>query len=315
MVLQKSRREFFISLAPLFCGWKLRAQEEAQPTFTTGVKVVNLLATVRSKKGEIISDLGLNDFVLSENNRPQKIQYFSKQSDLPLTIGLMVDTSMSQGKVLDAERSASFRFLDQVLREKIDQVFLVQFDMAVRTPQALTDSRQKLENALALVDTPSRNELSIQNGGGTLLHDAVIEAAGVMKNQRNRKALIVLTDGVDTGSDASLSDAVDAAQKADTIIYSILFSDSRYYGGFGEPDGRAVLTRLSKDTGGGIFEVSKKLGIDKIYAAIEDELRSQYNLGFVSDVPVRVSEFRALHLETKQKGLTVQARDRYWAAR
>ena len=299
----------------MLCGSRLRAQDSDQPTFTTGIKVVNVLATVRTKKGEMIRDLSKDDFVLSENGHPQELRYFSKQSDLPLTLGLMIDTSLSQGKVLSAERTASFRFLDQVLRETIDQVFLVQFDMAVRVPQSLTASRQKLQDALSYVDTPTKNELSIQNGGGTLLYDAVIQAAGVMKDQRNRKALIILTDGVDTGSDASLADAVDAAQKADTLVYSILFSDSGYYGGFGEPDGRRVLARLSTDTGGGLFEVSKKQGIDKIYGVIEDELRSQYNLGFVSDVPVRVSEFRSLQLATRQKGLIVQARDRYWAAR
>jgi len=316
--LKNSRRLFLLRAVSLACARALRAQQRQEDaTFSADVKVVNILATVRTKKGEIIRGLTKDDFVLTEDKKPQTIRYFSQESDLPLTIGLMVDTSMSQQKVLDAERSASYRFLEQVLREKKDQVFIVQFDMAVRMSQDLTASRQKLEHALESVDTPSHTELTMQNGGGTLLYDAVVKASmDVMKNQRNRKALILLTDGVDTGSDQGLGAAVEAAERADTLVYSILFSDSGAYGPFGfGADGKGVLTRLSKETGGGFFEVSKKLGIDQIYGAIQDELRSQYSIGFVSDVPVRVSEFRALQLTSKQKGLVVQARDRYWAAR
>ena len=274
-----------------------------------------MLATVHSKGGEIVRNLTQEDFALAEDGRAQKIQYFAKESDLPLTLGLLVDTSMSQRHVIDAERGASIRFLDQVLRENKDAVFLVQFDMTVQVKQALTSSRRKLEESLAYVDTPTRRELSMQAGGGTLLYDAVIKAASVMKNLQNRKALIVLTDGVDTGSEASLADAVEAAQRADTLVYSILFSDPGAYGIFEPGNGRKALERISRETGGGLFEVTKKLGIEQIFSAIEDELRSQYSLGFVSDTPVRISEYRKLQLTTRQKGLVVQARDRYWAQR
>ncbi len=291
-----------------------RAQDSA--TFSTSVKVVDLLAVVRAKKGEIISNLAKDDFTILENGRPQEIRYFSKETDLPLTIGLMVDTSMSQVKLLNAERTATFHFLDQVLREDKDQVFLMQFDMAVMMRQDLTPSRSKLEDKLALVDAPTRAELNQQTGGGTLLYDAVIEASKTTKDQRNRKALIIMTDGVDTGSDQSLTAAIDAAQRADTLVYSILFSDPGAYGfSLSEPDGRKVLQHLSKETGGGFFEVSKKQGIEAIFGIIEQELRSQYSLGFVSDQPVRVSEFRTLQLVTREKGLVVQTRDRYWAQR
>ncbi len=291
-----------------------RAQDTA--TFSTSVKVVDLLAVVRTRKGEIISNLTKDDFTILESGRPQSIRYFSKETDLPLTIGLMVDTSMSQVKLLDAERTATFHFLDQVLREDKDQVFLMQFDMAVMLRQGLTASRSKLEDKLSLVDAPTRAELNQQTGGGTLLYDAVIEASKTTKDQRNRKALIMMTDGVDTGSDQSLTAAIDAAQRADTMVYSILFSDPGAYGfSLGEPDGRKVLQHLSRDTGGGFFEVSKKQGIEAIFGIIEQELRSQYSLGFVSDQPVRVSEFRTLHLDTREKGLVVQTRDRYWAQR
>ncbi len=124
-----------------------------------------------------------------------------------------------------------------------------------------------------------------------------------------------MTDGVDTGSAASLGDAIEAAQKSDTLIYSILFSDEGFYGGFGGGDGRGVLARMSRETGGGLFEVSKKQSLDDIFTQLQEELRSQYNIGYESDQPVSISEFRKIQLTTHQKGLTVQARNRYWAQR
>ncbi len=312
-----SRRDFFLTPASLLLARRLSAGQDQDATFSTEVKVVNVLTTVRSKSGEFIRDLSKDDFALSENERRQTIRYFSRQTNLPLTLGLMVDTSLSQERVLDAERSASFRFLDQVLRDNTDQVFIMQFDFAIQLREPLTSSRRKLEQTLALVDTPSHKELEIQRGGGTLLYDAVVTASrDIMKSQTNRKALILLTDGVDFGSDATVDTAIEAAQRSDTLIYSILFSDAGDYGlSFGGPEGRKPLLRMSKETGGGYFEVSKKQSIDQIFGIIQDELRSQYNLGYVSDEPVRVSEFRNIQLTAKPKGLIVQARDRYWAQR
>ena len=314
--IRRSARLLPVLAALMVCA---RAQDDI--TFSTDVKVVNVLATVRDKQGKIIRDLEQADFSVLENGRPQTIRYFSRESDLPLTLGLLVDTSMSQQRVLDAERGASFRFLDQVLRESKDHVFLLQFDMAIMMRQALTSSHKELNDALGLVDTPSRQDLQHQYGGGTLLYDAIIKASkDVMKAQSGRKALIVLTDGVDTGSDATLADAIEAAQLADTLIYSILFSDATFYngpflGGVGGPNGRSVLQRLSRETGGSFFEVSKKKSIEQIFAELEQELRTQYSLGYVSDAPVRVSEFRRIQVAVDKKGLGVQARNRYWARR
>jgi VWFA-related protein len=287
-------------------------------TFSTDVKVVSVLATVHSKSGRIVRDLNKDDFSIAENGRPQTIRYFARETDLPLTLGLMVDTSQSQRRVLDAERGASNRFLDQVLREDKDKVFLMQFDSSVQVKAELTSSWRKLADAMAYVDTETRRDLQMQGGGGTLLYDAIVKASrDIMKKQGNRKALIVLTDGVDFGSEATVSDAIEAAQRADTLIYSIEFSDPGAYSfiPFGAPDGRKVLMRLSHETGGGYFEVTKKRGIEQIFTLIQEELRSQYSIGFVSDEAVRISEFRKLQLATRQKGLIVQARGTYWAQR
>jgi VWFA-related protein len=313
-----SRREWLAAgtLFTQFCPPLLRAAAPQDETvFKADVRVVNVLATVRSKTGDVIKDLTKDDFVILENGREQTIRYFSAETDLPLTLGLMVDTSMSQEKVLNAERGASYRFFDQILREHKDRVFIMQFDMAVMLKQSLTASRRKLEESLAFVDTPTRKELMMQTGGGTLLYDAVLKACEDVTSQlKDRKALIILSDGVDTGSTASLAEAIEAAVRTDTLIYSILFEDGGAYFG-GHTDGRAVLARLAHESGGGYFEVSKKRSIDQIYEVLEVELRSQYNLGFVSDQPVRFSEFRKLELKAKRKGVIVQSRGRYWAQR
>ena len=249
-----SRRQFAFSAASaILAASRARAQDE--PTFSSDVQVVNLLATVRSKKGEIVRDLEKDDFSLLEDGRPQAIRYFSRESDLPLTIGLMVDTSMSQVHVLDAERGASFRFLDQVLRENKDHVFIMQFDLTVQTRQPLTGSRRDLNSALTMVDTPTRNQLRNQYGGGTLLFDALVDASqDIMKQQPGRKALIVLSDGGENGSDATLDNVIDAAQRAETLIYAILFTD----GGFGSGEGRNIMQRLAKDTGAELFRSLEK---------------------------------------------------------
>jgi VWFA-related protein len=309
-----TRREVLECAAAL--GGVRCARGQDAPVFSADVKVVNVLATVRTKNGALVANLDRDDFSLSEEGRPQTLRYFARESDLPLTLGLLVDTSGSQRRVLDAERGASLGFLDQVVRENKDHVFIMQFDSAVQTRQALTSSIGKLDDALAYVDTETMSQLRMQNGGGTLLYDAVARASDeVMAKQTGRKALIVLSDGVDLGSYGTLKDAVEAAQRADTLIYSILYSDSGYYGVFGGADGKRVLQRMADESGGTFFEVSKKQTVERIFDILQQQLRSQYNMGYVSDKPATISEFRAIELTVKQKGLVVEARRQYWARR
>ena len=309
-----TRREV-LQWAAALCGARFARGQDA-PVFSADVKVVNVLATVRNRTGSLAGNLNRDDFSLTEDGRPQTIRYFARESDLPLTLGLLVDTSGSQRRVLDAERGASLRFLDEVVREKKDQVFIMQFDSAVRMRQALTSSVGKLDDALAYVDTETQRQLRIQHGGGTMLYDAVAQASDeVMKKQSGRKALIVLSDGVDLGSYGTLKDAVEAAERADTLIYSILYSDPGAYGVFGGRDGKRVLQRMSNDSGGSFFEVSKEQTVDRLFDILQEELRNQYNLGYVSDEPIAISEFRTIQLTVGQKGLVVQARHQYWAHR
>jgi VWFA-related protein len=279
-----------------------------EPTFTSGVKIVNLLVSVKNRKGELNPDLTQADFQVLEDNRPQTIKYFSRQSDLPLTIGLLIDVSMSQEKVLDAERSACFRFLDQVLRPRQDKVFITQFDSRILTRQELTGSWKDLNDSLSSVETPSHSQLKQGIGTGTRVFDTVAEAAKMMQPLQGRKAVIILSDGDDNDSESTLDGSIELAVKADMLIYSILFTD-----GFGGGAGQHALEKLAFETGGAYFAVSKKLTIDQIFDRIQIELRSQYNIGYVSDKPVDIPEFRKLQIKVADKGFTVQTRARYWA--
>jgi VWFA-related protein len=354
------------------CALVLVAQQT--PTYSVEVKVVNVLATVRDKHGKLVNNLSQNDFVLDEDGRPQTIKYFSRETGLPLTLGLLVDTSLSQRRVLDKERSASGSFVDQVLREDKDKAFLIHFDREVELLQDLTSSREKLQAGLRLLETPApaqdrggyggrypgggggypggrggSGRGGHHHGGGTLLYDSVFLASDeLMQKQHGRKALIVLTDGVDEGSKTSLERAIESAQRADTIVYSILFADEDAYRGHGggwggggtngpwgrrgggypgggypprspqpryeRPDGKKVLERISKETGGRMFVVSKKQTVDQIYQQIQDELRNQYSFGYTPNRASDGPEYHKIHVATKQKDLVVQARDGYYSA-
>ena len=355
-----SRRDVLFSLASLFPAVRLWGQEP--PTFSTDVKVVNIFATVHDKQGKIVRDLTKDDFILEEEGRPQTIRYFWRENNLPLTLGLLVDTSLSQRRVLGEERTASYRFLSQVLREDKDQAFVIHFDREVELLQDLTASRQQLEAALSRLEMPARERP--QWGGrtdpagssgpvrgravGTALYDAVFLAADdMMQKQSGRKAVILLTDGVDVGSKVSLTESIESAHRADLLVYSILYADQQGYqggyrpgggypgGGMGRrrggmggpgmggpagrrpmpqrPDGRKVLERLAKETGGAFFEVSSKQPLDRIYERLQEELRNQYNLGFAPDAAGAGAGFHRINLTTKQKTLVVQAREGYYA--
>src|SRR5579862_3598363 len=226
-------------LAPLVGSLFLPAsalRSQQQPQINVEVKVVNVLATVRDKHGQIVSNLGKDDFALEEDGRPQTITYFTRETDLPLTLGLLVDTSGSQRTVRTEERDASHSFIDDMLRVDKDKAFVIHFDHEVELLQDLTSSRQKLEAALTNLETPVRGQWRgpgaggqypgggrRRGGGGTMLYDSVLLASDeLMKKQAGRKALIMLTDGVDNGSKVPLTEAIAAAQRSDTLVYSVL---------------------------------------------------------------------------------------------
>src|ERR1700704_2790179 len=157
-----SRRSLLAALGMLPAAGLLRGQEA--PTFSAGVKVVNLFANVRNKNGEIVKDLTKDDFLLSEDGVSQKIRYFSQESGLPLTLGLLVDTSGSQRRLIDEERAASYKFFEQVMREDKDVAFVIHFDFDVELLQDITSSRKLLEKALENLDAPQQLRRNRQTG-------------------------------------------------------------------------------------------------------------------------------------------------------
>src|SRR6478736_4369138 len=232
-----SGKPTLLAVLSLFLGgaWlngKQTATQQASPatdtkqpsTLSVTVKVVNVPATVRDKHGQIISNLAKEDFVLEEDGRQQTVRYFAHDTDLPLTLGLLVDTSMSQRRVLEEERHASYSFLDQMLRQSKDVAFVIHFDHEVELLQDLTSSREKLESALQTLQIPQFSSAGGSGGsqggngggpnnngypggrgggrhghgfggGGTLLYDAAYLASDeLMKKQQGRKALIILSD-------------------------------------------------------------------------------------------------------------------------
>ena len=332
---------------------------------TVNVHAVNLLVTVRDKHNALVNNLSKDDFLLEQDAKPQAITYFARESDLLLTLGLLVDTSFSQRRVLDQELTGSRSFFDHVLREDKDKAFVIHFDREVELLQDLTSSRQKLQAAIDQIHSPQFSRASSgggssgsggypggggggrsghgHGGGGTLLYDAVYLASDeLMKKQQGRKALIVLTDGVDHGSKESLAEAIETAQRADTLVYCILFADKEGYGGGGfggprggmgggypgggrgggyprrteesHPDGKKVLEEIAKTSGARFFEVTKKEPLDKIYSEIDAELRNQYVLGYTPDKPDATPGYHKLHLTVKQKDLTVQTRDGFYVS-
>jgi VWFA-related protein len=342
----------------LLAGARMRGQEKAD--IKVQVKVVNVPTTVRDKHGKIVNTLTRDDFILEEDGRPQTLHYFSKESDLPLTLGLLVDTSFSQRRVLGQERAASSSFIGQMLRPERDKAFLIHFDHEVELDQDLTSSQEKLRSALDGLQTPQFETTSGGNapnhgqgpggypgrhggrghhngarGAGTLLYDAVYLASDeLMKKQTGRKALVVLSDGVDRGSKEPLRGAIEAAQRADTTVYSILFKDDEQhsFGGFGggmggghhggrnrypqesRPDGKKILEQISRETGGRLFEVSGKQTVEKIYAQIEEDLRNQYSLGYTPDRTDPGEGVHKISVKTKEKDLVVHAREEYYWA-
>jgi VWFA-related protein len=234
----RSKRSMLLlaGLAVLVSMFVLAALGQQAPANPVNVNAVNVLATVRDKHGNIINSLSQNDFVLDEDGRPQSIRYFSRETDLPLTLGLLIDTTSSQRQLLDQERSASGHFIDQVLREDDqDKAFLIHFDHQVELLQDLTPSKQKLNDALDLLqpqfrrneDDPSSNGEGYPRNsgrslmGGTLLYDSVYLASNeLMLKRQGHKAIVVLSDGVDLGSKVTLERAIESAQRANTVVYS-----------------------------------------------------------------------------------------------
>lgn len=299
------------------------AQDE--PTIKVDVSIVNILCAVHNKGNGLVGNLEKKDFQIFEDGKPQEIKYFTREVDLPLTIGLLVDTSGSQERLIEPERRAASEFFSKVLRKK-DLAFLLQFGAEAELLQDSTNSAKLLQDGLRQL------RLSVGIGGlhpgpvptqqsqaGTILFDAVYLAADEkLKGEVGRKAMVLITDGVDQGSKLTIAKAIEAAQKADSIIYSIDYQDRAAYGGFGTINlggggGERDLGKMSSETGGRVFKVDRKNSLDDIFREIQEEMRSQYAIGYTSTNPKKDGGYRKIEIKVAEKDYKVQARKGYYA--
>jgi VWFA-related protein len=297
------------------------AKDDAEPVIKVNVNLVNVLCTVRNKANGLVGNLEQKDFTLAEDGKQQAIKYFTRETDLPLTIGLLVDVSKSQERLIDIEKRAAFQFFSQVLRPK-DEAFLISFGAEAELLQDATNSPRLLQKGLdgLQLSVPVGGVHpgpvpTMQNQAGTILYDAVYLAANEkLKGEVGRKALILITDGVDTGSKITRDKAIEAAQKADAIIYSIDYQDAFAYGPFGGGGGgEGELKRMSNDTGGQVFKVDRKNSLEDIFKEIQADMRSQYSIGYTSTNPKKDGTFRKLDIRVSNKDYKVQARKGYYA--
>jgi VWFA-related protein len=296
----------------------LPAAAWAQATFTTGVRVVNLYVTVRGRDGKLVSGLTRDDFALADDNTGVPIEYFAEQADTPLTLGLLFDASGSQRGVIDEQVTTSRQFLAELLRNGTDQAFLLSFNRVVDLFQPLTTSRAELESGLGRLQVPrdAAGRL-LSRAEGTALLDAIAAGARVLAAEQGRKAIVVLSDGVDTASSAKLDQAVEAALRADALLYPIRFYDREVFAfNVDSPAtanlraGRRVLERLARDTGGALLEITENETLAANFARIGEELRNQYSLGFTPRAGR--SGYRKLRVSVRARGVNVQARDGYY---
>ncbi len=305
------------------------ADNQSVATFKLEVNLVNLFFSVKDKNGELVPHLTKDDCTILEDKVPQKLKNFVAETNQPLTLGILLDTSGSQQRVLPLEQQAGSQFLQQVLRQK-DEAFLLSFDVDVDILQDFTNSAHLLARAMnkAEINTAGGNGaggVPGLGGGpvpvsgtpkGTLLYDAVYLASNEKLNQETgRKAMIILTDGEDEGSRIKINEAVAAAQKSNAIIYVILIADTAFYGGFNFGySGYSAAKKMADETGGRVINVGnngKKL--EDAFQQIEDELRTQYVASYTPSNAKLDGTFRHISVECKGDGLKVQVRKGYFA--
>jgi Ca-activated chloride channel family protein len=286
------------------------AADTPTPTLKVGASLVAVSAIVRDKTGAPVTGLTRDSFLLKQDGKPQPIAYFSQGSSLPLTLALMVDTSGSQRNYIRDEIAAGRAFFPAMLTRPDDRALLIQFDSIILPLAKMTGSVITLEHALAYLSQPHDDiaqAAAARNGparGGTLLFDAIVAVSRQeFGSQMGRRAMVILTDGGDNGSQLNQKDAIREAQRANIMIYTV------YYSNGGGDEG--VLRDLSKATGGREFSVDSKMSLQQIYTAIATDLRQEYELGY-RPPDARANRYHKIALNAKDKSLTVQAREGYF---
>jgi VWFA-related protein len=306
-----------------------QSDESQQPgeTLKVRVNVVQVFFNVKDKHGALIPNLTKDDFEIAEDGKAQTIKYFAAESNLPLTLGLLIDSSGSQRNVLDMEKEVGGAFLKQILTDK-DEAFVIDFNVDATLAQDFTRDIHRLQSALNSVKINSGVTMPTLPGAGggpvptapaagPVLYDAVyLSSHDMLAHEVGRKAMVLLTDGQDEGSRLKIQDAIEAAQKSDSIVYVLLCADRGFYGSFGMGySGAAEMQRLTEQTGGRVINVGNKF--DKLREAFDQiaaELRSQYNIGFTPTNTKLDGSYRKLQIKNKQN-YKIQARAGYYAGR
>ena len=305
--------------------------DQSIATFKLQTNLVDLFFTVKDKNGNLVPHLTQSDCTVQEDKVPQKLKSFTAETDLPLTLGILLDTSGSQQRVLPLEQEAGAEFLQQVLRSK-DEAFLVSFDVNVDLLQDYTNSPRLLAHALqkAEINTAGGNGGGIPGAGGgtiptsggpkgTVLYDAIYQASFDKLNQETgRKAMIILTDGEDEGSDHKIRDAIAAAEKNNVIVYVILIADRAMYWSYGEGYyGYSAAKQIADETGGRVIDVGNNgAKLEAAFQQIQDELRTQYVASYTPSNTKQDGTFRHIAVECKGDNgdnLKVQVRKGYYA--
>jgi VWFA-related protein len=297
----------------------------AQPpsaTLKVNVQVVNIYFNVKDKRGALIPNLKKDDFRVTEDAKPQTIKYFAAESSQPLTLGLLIDTSGSQFRVLSMEQEVGAAFLRDVLTPK-DLAFLINFDIAVNLLQDYTNDADRLRRAMAQtrindgggsgaggIAGAGQGTIPVSRPKGTLLYDAVYLASREkLQQETGRKALILLTDGGDQGSDETLPNAIEAAQRSEVMVYVIMIADRANF-----MPGDSEMHKLANQTGGRVIDVGndpKKLR--RAFDEIGSELRSQYMVGYTPTNPALDGKYRKLEVKTVSPDYKIQTRKGYYA--
>ena len=279
--------------------------EPAPDNLVVHVDLVNVLFTVTDRKGKLVTDLEKQDLKISEDNRPQTITNFTRETDLPLTIAILIDTSTSIRDRFKFEQQAAIDFLYRTLRPKKDKALLITFDSAIELVQDYTDNAEVLAKAIR----------QVRPGGGTKMLDGIYLACQEkLKAEAGRKILILISDGDDNLSLGTLTGTLEMAQKSDVSIYAISTNSSGFFG-ITAPKADKALKRLADETGGRAFFPFKAEDLSESFQDISAELRSQYSVAYRSSNPARDGSFRSVKIETDRKNLRVKARKGYYAAK
>src|SRR5271165_2785704 len=310
---------------PPAAGQKSDNSQQPTETLKVNVNVVQLFFNVKDKHGALIPDQTKDDFEIFEDGKQQTVKYFTPETNLPLTLGMLIDSSGSQLRVLDMEKEVGGAFLKQILTDK-DEAFVIDFNIDASLLQDFTRDVHRLQKALNSVKINSGVTMPTLPGAGggpvptaatagTVLFDAVyLSAHDMLAKEVGRKAMILLTDGEDEGSKLKIRDAIEAAQKADAIVYVLLCADRGFYGGMGY-SGEYDMRKLTEATGGRVINVGNKF--DKLRDAFDQvaaELRSQYNIGYTSTNTKLDGSYRKIEIKNKQ-GYKIQSRAGYYAGR